>query len=108
MVLLPDKGNASVMLNNVVYSKKVKKLLGDPAYRNIGNDPTGKIEHKVGKLLKASGLSSKVQKFLLSYAPCPPRRYGLSKIHNGSVPMHPIVSSMGLPLTNFLNTWHVC
>jgi hypothetical protein len=39
-ILRADKGNATVILNNMDYKRKITSLLEDPSYKRFARDPT--------------------------------------------------------------------
>jgi hypothetical protein len=43
-ILLADKGNATVVLNNLDYKQKITSLLEDPSYRRLAKDATDSTE----------------------------------------------------------------
>ena len=99
LTILPaDKGNATVVLNNVEYNRKVGVLLEDPAYRWLARDPTEAVERKTILLLKNSSLAEEVCKQLRLADSRPSRLYGLPKIHKEGVPLRPIVCNTGAPI----------
>ena len=44
VILTADKGNATVVMDQADYKKKIKDLLEDPVYRKISKDPTSATE----------------------------------------------------------------
>ena len=66
----------------------------------MNSDPTDSITRKTISLIKKSGISEEVAKFIYPHAPAPPRLYGLPKIHKEGVPLRPIVSAIGSPTYN--------
>lgn len=44
VVLPPDEGNATVIMNRTDYEEKMKVILQDPAYKKTMNDPTTYLE----------------------------------------------------------------
>jgi hypothetical protein len=74
LVILPaDKGNATVVMNTVDYSKKMKELLNEPAYKILHKDPTSKIERKTATLIRKSGIPDDIIKKIIPTASVPPR-----------------------------------
>ncbi|PSN48481.1 hypothetical protein C0J52_11724 [Blattella germanica] len=84
-------------MSSTNYHKKITALLEDEAYRPLSRDPTGKVERLTSTLLAKSGLPNEVTKQLRPHSSIPPRIYGLPKIHKESVPLRPIVNSIGSP-----------
>ena len=52
VILTAEKGNATVVLDQADYKKRVENLLEDPVYRKISKDPTSATERKLTKELK--------------------------------------------------------
>ena len=52
VILTADKGNATVVMDQTDYKKKIEDLLEDPVYRKISKDPTSATERKITKELK--------------------------------------------------------
>ena len=105
-ILSADKGNATVILNTVDYIKKIHMLLEDLAYKKFTKDPTNTVECKTGLLLKKSTIPDEIHTRLRPTGTCPPRLYGLPKIHK-RVPLRPIVSNIGAPTYQLSNTWQI-
>ena len=87
---MADKGVAMVIMEQQDYIKKVQSLLQDTnTYKVLNKDPTSIIKTKLIQTLKdikqSGGLSdSKDRK--LCHKCCPPRLYGLPKIHQVGTP----------------------
>ena len=85
-----------VIMDRQDYINKANRLLNQNTYRSIPRDPTNTIKNKLISILKKvknqTGLDSLTYK---SMCPCPPKFYGLSKIHKPDTPLRPIVSSCG-------------
>ncbi|XP_015124857.1 uncharacterized protein LOC107046694 [Diachasma alloeum] len=97
IVILPaDKGNATVVMDKEAYSDKIKAMLTNSnIYKKLNKDPTSGVERKPVKLLKVADLSPETQKILSPRESFSPRLYGLPKIHKETIPLRPIVSSIG-------------
>ena len=99
--MLPaDKGQSRLVLNKVDYDKKVMTLLEDrDTYEVIAKDLMSKIRMRSGRVLRSlrnQGVLSKEQYFsIYTASEAPQSFYGLQKIHKPSVPLRPIVSSVG-------------
>ena len=52
VILTAEKGNATVVLDQADYKKRVENLLEDPVYRKISKHPTSATERKLTKELK--------------------------------------------------------
>jgi hypothetical protein len=94
--------------------EKLNTLFESGVYEPFQKDPTSKTERKVKKLLSKhkSGLSAELKCHLAPYHTKLPHLYGLLKIHKKSIPLRPIVSSIGSPccalagfLQNIFNPW---
>ena len=48
-----DKGNATVVMDQADYKKKIENQLEDPVYRKISKELTSATERKITKELKA-------------------------------------------------------
>lgn len=75
----------------------MKGLLEDPAYRRLSKDPVGQVEQLLLLLLKKYGLSEIIWRLLKPRFFQPPLLCGLLKIHKSSVPLRPIVNTVGAP-----------
>lgn len=95
VVLLTDKGNATILMDTLTYQEKTDVLLAVPSYKVVPKDPTGKVERRVVVLVKQAKLPNKVLKTLILLSARPCHLYGLSKIHKPNVLLRPIMSSMG-------------
>ena len=96
----PDKGNGVVILDKDDYNKKMDAILSYMS-KFLNEDPvkvTLQREKQVKSLLKklkaANSLNEKTYNALY---PTGSRRgilYGLSKVHNSTIPLRPILSSV--------------
>lgn len=94
IVLLADKGWATVVMDHDDYSSKLLALLEDQdTYQPVDRDPTAALERKMnGVLLNLrweGHLPGKTYYYLNSSAGQVPCLYGLPKIHKQDVPLHP-------------------
>ena len=102
VIMLADKGNATVVMKRSNYDEKMEQLLQDPTtYRRLPNDPTPAQESKLSRKRKSPEkcreILSKLYQKLRPTGSQPPRIYGLPKIHKPAVPLRPIVSCIGSP-----------
>jgi hypothetical protein len=98
LILPADKGCATVILDKSEYVAKMDALVKDEkTYTQLSKDPTQKYRNKLIKELRS--LKKDVPEYLYwqmyPSGVIPPRIYGLPKIHKPSVPLRPIVSSIG-------------
>ena len=88
-----------VIMDRQDYINKANSLLSQNTYRSIPRDPTNTIKNKLISILKRvknqTGLDSKTYKSHVTHRLCPPKFYGLPKIHKPDTPLRPIVSSCG-------------
>ena len=88
-----------VIMDRQDYINKANKLLNQSTYRSIPRDPTNTIKNKLISILKRvksqTGLDSLTYKSMYPTGLCPPKFYGLPKIHKPDTPLRPIVSSCG-------------
>ena len=94
IVILPaDKGNATVILDQVDYAAKMELLLEDKAYRKVQRNPTSRVEAMVSTALKEcerkGHITSKKRLTLAHQFFSPPQIYGLPKIHKEGIPLRP-------------------
>ena len=101
IILLADKGRATVILNKEDYIRKCNEHLENGPYIKIKKDPTSSVVSQIIKLsvLRDNKLIDQQQYLKLKpKGSQPPRFYGLPKIHKDRIPVHPIVSYTGTPL----------
>ena len=95
MVLLVDKGRASVVMDTDTYRAKMSTLIENGPYQLLNKDLTDRLTRKSSEkllFLKRSGyLSEAVYDKIKPRHKQPPRIYGLPKIHKVDVPLRPIV-----------------
>ena len=88
-----------VIMDRQDYINKANSLLNLNTYRSIPRDPTNSIRNKLISILKRvknqTGLDSNTYKSHVPHRLCPPKFYGLPKIHKPDTPLRPIVSSCG-------------
>ena len=98
LILTADKGVALVIMDKEDYVQKAK-VLDQPTYRTITNEPTTKYKNKLVNLLKAIKTEGVIDEAL--YRRLYPKGagsskfYGLPKTHKEGIPLRPIVSSIG-------------
>ncbi|XP_046406364.1 uncharacterized protein LOC124171266 [Ischnura elegans] len=97
LILPADKGNATVLMKQVEYQKKISELLSDTIYRKLGKNPMAKAERETKAIIKKSSIPLEEKRGLITSAPKPPRLYGLPKVHKEGVPLRPIVSQIDAP-----------
>ena len=99
LILTADKGVALVVMDKEDNVQKPKKLLDQPTYRSITNDPTTKYKNKLVNLLNAikteGEINEALYKRLYPTGAGSPKFCGLPKIHKEGIPLRPIVSSIG-------------
>ncbi|KAI8515581.1 hypothetical protein Bbelb_063940 [Branchiostoma belcheri] len=100
LILPADKGRCTVVLDREQYDRKVQDLLGDKdTFMPLKKDPTNKFKGKISSALKKLQTEGVLDRpTYLKLNPTteqPPAFYGLPKIHKQSVPLRPIVSSIG-------------
>jgi hypothetical protein len=99
-ILPADKGRCTVILNKNDYVTKIQDLLNDQrTYEKLKRDPTSKFKDNIIKVLKEIERSGTMDRrlYLKLYptSETPPVLYGLPKIHKATIPLRPIVSSIG-------------
>ena len=106
IIIRPDKGSGTVILNKSDYISKMNDVLKDTTkFTKIGpaemNDRTPRIESDFQKYLKKMKdkelLSSEIADVIRPVGSQRPRMYGLPKIHKENVPMRPILCTIGAP-----------
>ena len=100
IVLPADKGRCTVLLNKQDYDTKIQDLLNDTTtYEKLSRNPTSKFKERIIGTLKELERSGAIDRRLyLKLYPTsenPPTFYGLPKIHKATIPLQPIVSSIG-------------
>ena len=102
-VILPaDKGNATVVMKKSDYDRRMRGMLDDTTtYRKLPKDPTATQEARIGrtllKLHKNKEIPKSIYNRIRPSGSCPPRIYGLPKIHKPQTPLTPIVSCIDVP-----------
>ncbi|PNF14821.1 hypothetical protein B7P43_G06341, partial [Cryptotermes secundus] len=98
-ILPADKGNCTVVLDEIKYRDKINTLLKSGVYEPLAKDPTASVERRVQQILAQykTVLPAEVKRKLTPYHSKPPHLYGLPKIHKPDTPLRPIVSSIGSP-----------
>ena len=101
-VILPaDKGNATVVMKRSDYDEWMRGMLDDTTtYRKLPKDPTATQEARIGRTLRLHNnreIPKSIYNRIRPTGSCPPRIYGLPKIHKPQTPLRPIVSCIGAP-----------
>ena len=102
MVILADKGNATVMMDREEYDRKIKTLLNDGTYAKMKNEPMKEIERQVHQTLlqlsKKNELDPNLYRRLnpsYSHAPC---LYGLPNWYTShTYPYDPLSAPLDQP-----------
>ena len=91
VILTPNKGSATVLMNQSEYTEKIEDLPMDPVYRKIMREPTSATERKITRELKKLEQEGHITKTLMNRlkptASRPCKLYGLLKIHKSNVPL---------------------
>ena len=100
MVLAADKGRATVLMNTVDYKNKIMDLLNDTnIYERLKKDPTKSYKDKFINILRKwkteKTITDTIYHKIYPTSDTIAKFYGLPKIHKPSVPLRPIVSSIG-------------
>ena len=99
LILTADKGVALVVIDKAEYIKKAEDLLKEKTYKKITVDPTVKQKNKLINILRniktEGGLNEETYRRLYPTGAGSPKFYGLPKIHKSSIPLRPIISSIG-------------
>ena len=101
MVLPADKGRVTVVMDKQSYLDKCQELLKDEkTYKKLKRDPTSNYQDKFKEALwdlKVRGvISDKMYHDLFPNTDQQPFFYGLLKVHKITMPLWPIVSSIGI------------
>ena len=87
-----------VIMDRQDYINKANNLLDQNTYRSIPRDPTNSIKNKLISILKRvknqTGLDNNTYKSMYPTG-CPPKFYGLLRIHKPDTPLRLIVSNCG-------------
>ena len=101
LILLADKGNATVLMTRIDYDTKMRGMIETAIYWQLGKDPTvtqeNRINRKLKDLEKCEELPSTLYSRLRPSECQVPRIYGLPKVHKTGVPLRPIVTCIGFP-----------
>jgi hypothetical protein len=86
------------ILDSEDYEGKIRELLSDErTYEKLKKDPTTSVKNKLINLLKSwkqqNSIHHCLYQKLYPTSECPPKLYGLPKIHKINAPLRPIVSS---------------
>ena len=104
VILPPDKGSGTVILNREDYNQKIAQILSDTDKFIVDEDQKDnvlKIEQRIVNYLKDLLTRGLIDKTLFTQL-CPkgsitPRMYGLPKTHKDGIPLRPILSMVGSP-----------
>nr|VZH89098.1 unnamed protein product [Spirometra erinaceieuropaei] len=105
VILPPDKGRSTVVMDKADYIQKANALLEDrQAYLPFNDEPMRRLVTQLDKTLADMQTSKTISKSVrLAIKPvdaAAPRFYGLPKVHKAGVPLRPIVSLRGAPTFN--------
>ncbi|KAI8510763.1 hypothetical protein Bbelb_116790 [Branchiostoma belcheri] len=100
LILPANKGRCTVVLDREQYDRKVQDLLGNKdTYMPLKKDPTNKFKVKISTALRKlqnEGVLDRATYLKLNpTTEQSPAFYGLPEVHKQSVPLRPIVSSIG-------------
>ena len=101
-ILPADKGNATVIMDVKDYNLKLESVITEDKYTLLKKNPTKSLETKVYKTLVKykTEFNDRMRSQLTPHYSKPPHIYGLPKIHKPTIPVRPIVSSIGSPCYN--------
>ena len=104
VILPPDKGSGSVLLNREDYNQKLTTLLSDKTKFEIDKkqkDNVHNVERQINKVLKEihqeGFIDQTTLKSLSARGSLTPRLYGLPKTHKPGIPLRPVLSMSGSP-----------
>ena len=98
VILKADKGNTIVIMNRIDYDIKMGEHLNNSGCNKIINKYTSeKIMRKVIKKIKESSLDDITKKKIIPNSSIIPRIYGAPQVHKPSIPLRPIVNTIGSP-----------
>ena len=97
IILPPDKGRATVLMNTDDYKIKITALVSDTnTYIKLKKDPTMRFKTKLFNIFKQwkkdKSISEQLYWCLYPIAEEAPKLYGTPKIHKPNAPLRPIVS----------------
>ena len=100
IVLPADKGRATVVMDKLAYHQKAQDLLKDTnTYMPLKRDPTPKYSKQLISILQqlkdCNAISQPKYRQLYPTTAVIPKFYGLPKVHKTTVPLRPIVASIG-------------
>ena len=103
VILKPDKGNGTVIMDKTEYQEKINTILGDPSkFLKVDKDPYKSninLEDKVNRILhklhKSGSISKGIMQSLQASGSTPGLLYGLPKVHKEGHPLRPILSAIG-------------
>ena len=88
-------------MNKEDYDENMCTLLQLEGYKRLKKDPILTVERKISNVLEKKGDLIQEQRQLTPRQSLAPQIYGLPKIHKSSVPLRPIVCTIG-SLTYYL------
>jgi hypothetical protein len=96
-ILEADKGNCTVVFDEIKYKAKSNILLESEVYEPLPKYPKAKVERKIQKLLSKhkTTLPIDLKRKLTPYHSKPPHLHGLTKIYRPDIPLRTIVNSIG-------------
>ena len=108
VIVKPDKGNGTVILNKSDYIDKVENIIGDESKFKIESSNPFKLMHKledkINRLLKTlknfGVINNQCYRSLSPTGSKPGILYGLPKIHKQGCPIRPILSAIKTPTYN--------
>ena len=102
MIVLADKGNATVLMDRDEYVRKALTIIEHKPFEVVKRCPARQIETTLNKFLWRLFQERRITKPLynrLHASECPlPRFYGMAKIHKPEVPLRPVISAVGSAL----------
>jgi hypothetical protein len=96
-ILLADKGNCTVVLDESEYKDKLNTLLRVQVYEPLPRDPAAKVDRKVQKLLPKhiTAVLADLKCKLTPHHNRPSHLYGLPEVYKPNITLRPTVSSNG-------------
>ena len=97
IILLANKGNATVVMDRVEYFNKLADLIENSGYCKVKKNPTLKTKRKPSQILSKNKdlVPQRKYKQLIQHYSKLPHIYGLPKIHKDGISLRPIVSCRG-------------
>ena len=101
VIVLADKGNATVLMDRDEYIKKVLAIIEHKPFEAV-KCPARQVERTLNTFLWRLFQNRRLNKPLYNHlhaSECPlPRFYGLAKVHKQDVPLRPVISAVGSAL----------